>query len=414
MRTETLRFPGAQGAELAARVNLPVGRKPRGWALFAHCFTCSKDLKAVDNISLALNREGVAVFRFDFTGLGQSGGEFADTDFSSNVEDLVAAARFMETEYDAPHILVGHSLGGSAVLAAAAEMPSVEAVATIGAPFDPAHVKHLFTGALDEIESRGVAEVELAGRRFKVRKEFLENLEAQRARKTIASLGRPLLVFHSPVDGIVGIENARLIYEAAKHPKSFVSLDTADHLLTEAEDSRYVGSVLASWASRYALRPAPEEEPVEELRSGDRVVARTFGDALATDVVARDHALVADEPKRLGGEDLGPTPYDLVAGGLAACTTMTLRMYAGHKGWPLEEVIVRVRHTREHGVDCGLPDDEAHPDHLDHLDREVEIVGDDLTPEQRERLLEVAGRCPVHKTLTRGIKIRTEAAGQGG
>jgi uncharacterized OsmC-like protein/pimeloyl-ACP methyl ester carboxylesterase len=353
------------------------------------------------NISRALTQQRIAVLRFDFTGLGESEGDFAGTTFSSNIEDLVAAAEYMGRELDAPAILVGHSLGGAAVLQAASRIPSVRAVATIGAPFDPGHVKHLFEGSLEEIEASGEAEVVLAGRRFTVGRQFVRDLDGHRMEETIAGLGRPLLIFHSPVDRIVGIDNAALIYKAARHPKSFVSLDDADHLLLDPSDSLYVGSVLAAWAHRYIDAP-PEPDTREELRQDNRVSVRTAAGSFKTEILARGHSLIADEPTAVGGENLGPTPYDLLAAALGACTTMTLRMYADRKKWPLDEAVVRLQHSRIHAEDEEqLEDGDAR---LDRLDREVTLVGP-LDDQQRGRLLEIADRCPVHRTLSAGVRI---------
>lgn len=406
MKNERVTFPGALGVSLSARLSLPADGEPYAYALFAHCFTCSKDLKPVVNISRALTQQGIGVLRFDFTGLGESEGDFADTDFSSNIADLVAAARYMEEALDAPAVLVGHSLGGAAVIQAAGRLPSVRAVATIGAPFDPGHVAHLFGDSLEEIHRRGHAEAVIGGRTFTVTRDFIEDLSEQNAERAIAELRRPLLVFHSPVDATVGIENAARIYQAARHPKSFVSLDDADHLLLNDVDSLYVGNVLAAWARRYVDMPAAEPD-AETLRAGNRVTTRTRAGAFRTDVVVRRHSWVADEPVAVGGEDLGPTPYDLLASALGACTSMTLRMYADRKGWPLEESVVRLRHSRLHGEDEARCEG-AEP-RLDRLSREVSLVGP-LDDEQRRRLLEIADRCPVHRTLTAGVVVDTTLA----
>lgn len=406
MRTEHITFTGAQGDPLSARIGTPVDGHVQAWALFAHCFTCSKDLKAAVNLTRALNQAGIGVFRFDFTGLGESEGDFSDTTLSSNVADLQAAAAWMEEHLDAPAIVVGHSFGGAAVLQAAAHLTSVRAVATIGAPFDPAHVTHLFSDALDEIEADGEAEVTLAGRRFTLSSAFVQDLHARTMETTIRELKRPLLIFHSPVDRVVGVENARAIYEAARHPKSFVSLDDADHLLLDEGDSRYVGAVLAAWAGRY-IGERPERRRAEPELTDDAVVTRTPGDTFRTEILARGHALLADEPKSVGGDDLGPTPYDLLAAALGACTSMTLGMYARRKGWPLDEATVRLKHSRIHARDEEAC--ENREPRMDRLDREVTLEGD-LDDEQRARLLEMADRCPVHRTLSAGVEITTRSA----
>jgi len=385
----------SNGATLSARLHEPPGPL-RGCALFAHCFTCGKDLRAARILADRLAGLGIATLRFDFTGLGDSEGELAETSFSSNVEDLVAAATFMRERFEGPAILVGHSLGGAAVLAAAHAIPEVKAVATIGAPADPAHVKKLLTNA-EEIEAKGEAEVSIGGRPFRIGKQLLDDLEAQNAPEKIASLKKALLILHSPQDEIVGVENARTIYEAARHPKSFVSLDGAKHLLPKPEDARYVADVLAAWASRY-VRPEPHEvERGEVLVEG----AHTY----QQHVLAGPHGFLADEPRKLGGLDTGPTPYDLLLAALGTCTSMTLRMYADRKEWPLERVRVSLRHERVHAKDCEQCT--STKGQIAVLTRELEIVGD-LDEAQRKRLLEIADKCPVHRTLSGEIRIDTE------
>ncbi|MFQ5985715.1 MAG: alpha/beta fold hydrolase, partial [Alphaproteobacteria bacterium] len=404
-------FPGARGANLAARLDLPEGT-PAAYALFAHCFTCSKDILAASRISAALVERGIAVLRFDFTGLGSSEGEFASTDFSSNVDDVAAAADVLRDRFVAPKILVGHSLGGTAVLAAAGRVPDAVAVATVNAPYDPAHVRHLLADAVPEIEAVGEAEVVVAGRAFRIRKQFLDDIGEQNMRRAVAGLGKALIVFHAPRDRTVSVDNARLIFEAARHPKSFVSLDDADHLLTRKADAAYVGAVLAAWAGRYidsegATADASSPRPEPEAVPGAVVVAETGEGRFAQTIAADGHVLRADEPAAYGGTDTGPSPYDLVLAGLGACTSITVRMYADQKKWPLERVEVRLRHDRIHAEDCETC--ETREGKIDRIERELELTGP-LQPEQRERLLEIAEKCPVHRTLESEKLIVTRLA----
>ena len=399
MPTHKLTFPNAAGQQLAARLDLPPEDAPSAYALFAHCFTCTKNLAAATNISRALTNAGIGVLRFDFTGLGESEGDFADTNFSSNVDDLVAAAEFLARDYAAPQLLVGHSLGGAAVLQAAARLPASAAVATIGAPCDPAHVRTLLRGDTAAIEADGQAMVTLAGRTFTIKKQFLDDLDAARMRTTIHSLRKPLLICHSPFDQVVGIENAAHIFEAARHPKSFLSLDQADHMLSQPRDSRYVGAMIAAWASMYVTYDA--EQPAED---DSRVVVRTAQHSFFTDIYANGHHFVADEPVAVGGTNQGPTPYDLLVAALGACTTITVQMYADRKGWPLEYAIARLRHQKIHADDCAAC--ETRDGKIDQIERELEFVGP-LDDAQRQRLREIADKCPVHHTLNGEIAVRT-------
>lgn len=400
MQNQRIVFHNDRGEKLSGLLDLPAG-VPRAFALFAHCFTCSKNLKGAINISRSLTDAGIAVLRFDFTGLGQSEGDFADSNFSSNVSDLLAAARYLEAEHEAPAILIGHSLGGTAVLQAAPELRSAVAVATIGSPADPAHVRHLFADAASDLEALGEAEVQLGGRPFKIKRQFVDDLENHDLPGAVGGLRKALLIMHAPLDEIVEIDNASQLFIAARHPKSFVSLDNADHLLSREADSRYAGSVLAAWASRYL----PEARAAATL-DGDanEVVARTFIDGFRTDVNAAGHRLNADEPIAVGGSNLGPTPYDLLSAALAACTTMTLKMYATHKNLALTSVTARVTHDKVHADDCG--DCESTSGKIDEFRRTLTFDGD-LSEEQRARLLDIADKCPVHRTLHSEVKIRT-------
>jgi uncharacterized OsmC-like protein/alpha/beta superfamily hydrolase len=402
MQSIKVNFPNSAGSQLAGILDMPAG-KPAAYALFAHCFTCSKNLKAARNISSSMTDAGVAVLRFDFTGLGQSEGAFEDGSFSSNVDDLLCAADWLGREYSSPQILFGHSLGGTAILQAAPGIPSALAVATIGSPSDPAHVSHLFKGAETELRETGIAEVQIGGRPFRVRQAFIDDLEKHRLPETIAGLKKALLIMHSPLDDIVEIENAAALYAAALHPKSFVSLDKADHLMSREADSRYAGLMLAAWASRYLpAATAPAETALSAVDGF--VVARTKIDQFRTEIAAGNHVFFADEPIAVGGADTGPTPYDLLSAALAACTSITLKMYASLKKIALLSVTVALRHDRIHADDCKDCDSTA--GRIDEFHRVITLAGD-LTDEQQRRMMEIADRCPVHKTLENEIKIRT-------
>lgn len=411
MNTRKVGFPNSRGDLLAARLELPDDEQPVAYAVFAHCFTCSKNLKAVVNITRAMSSRRIAVLRFDFTGLGESEGDFSRTTFSSEVSDLVEAARFLEREYAAPTLLVGHSLGGAAVLAAAAQIPSAAAVATIAAPYDPAHLRGLLGESAKEIERRGEATVHLGGSDFTIRKSLLDDLEAQRPEQNLKRLERALLVLHAPGDRVVAIDNAARIFEAASHPKSFISLGNADHLLSDPADSRYVGDMIAAWAGRYLQ--LPEGAPVGQVAgepADNRVTARTGSEGFRTEIFANGFSLVADEPIDYGGGNEGPSPYEYVMAGLGACTTMTLQMYARRKGWPLDDALARLSHHKIHAVDCR--DCESKEGRIDRFHRELELVGE-LDDEQRRKLLEIAEKCPVHRTLTGEIRIETTLREEG-
>ena len=407
-RSEKITFKGAGGEMLAARLDLPDG-PPKAFALWAHCFSCTKDIYAASRVANGLTARGLAVFRFDFTGLGASEGDFANTNFSSNVGDLVAAADHMRRNMQAPKLLIGHSLGGAAVLVAAASVPEAVAVITIGAPADPAHVARHFQKERAEIVAKGEAEVLLVGRPFRIKKQFLDDIENVKLEKAIAGMKKALLVFHSPIDATVGIENATRIFQAAKHPKSFVSLDNADHLLSRRADAVYVADVIAAWATRYlgadpaALRTAPGATVA--AAPGTVVVAETGTGKFANVVsVGGRHTLMADEPKDHGGTDTGPSPYDFLLAALGACKAMTMRLYAERKGIPMRQAKVTLRHDKIHAQDCA--DCETKEGDIDRIQAEIEIIGD-LDAPTRERIAAIADKCPVHRTLTHEIKIES-------
>jgi putative redox protein len=406
MQIERFQFPGTDGHLLSASLDLPDGQ-PTAFALFAHCFTCGKDTLAARRISAALAERGIAVLRFDFTGLGSSEGDFANSTFSSNVADLVLAADHLRTKHKAPTLLIGHSLGGAAVLAAAAKIPEAKALVTIAAPSDPAHVTGLFAEHIDDIRTQGSVEVSLAGRPFTIKREFIDDIAEHNLMAQVSSLHKALLVMHAPTDDTVGVENATKIFFAAKHPKSFVSLAGADHLLGDKRDAVYVADVIAAWAMRYLDAVAPQDIAAAPEVPRRVIVRETRQGKFQQMVSVGPHRLLADEPVAAGGADTGPGPYDLLLAGLGACTAMTMRLYADRKALPLTGITVTLNHSKIHAEDCT--DRETRTGMLDRIERVIAIEGD-LDAAQRAKLMEIADKCPVHRTLTSEISIVTRAA----
>ena len=401
MQNYKLTFKNREGVQLSARLDLPADQKPHNFALFAHCFTCNKNFHAVRNVSRALTSRGFGVLQFDFTGLGASGGDFSESNFSGNVDDLIAAADFLTLEYQSPSLIVGHSLGGAAAILAASQLESVQAVATIGSPSNPQHVQHLFQNSLEEITHSGKALVNIGGKPFTIKKQFLDDLSQMTLLKVVKAMRKSFLILHSPQDITVDIENAAELYGAAHHPKSFISLDGADHLLNREADSLYAGDMIASWARRYL----PQQE-APKLSSLHQVVALLQKeDMFTTSIKAGDHYLTADEPKTVNGNNFGPSPYELVASGLAACTAMTIKMYANRKEWPLEDVEVHVSYKKDHADDSQHQQDKGAK--IDVFEREIKLTGN-LDSVQQERMLEIANKCPVHKTLHSEVLVRTK------
>lgn len=408
MPTERFQFPGSSGQMLAAALDMPDG-PPTAFALLAHCFTCGKDALAARRIARGLTRRGIAVLRFDFTGIGASEGEFANSDFSSNIDDLVQAADHLRRTFRAPALLVGHSLGGAAILAAAERIPEARAIVTIAAPADPGHVTGLFKEHLADIRAKGEVEVSLAGRPFRIRREFLDDVAEQKLTERIATLRKALLVFHAPTDDIVGIDNATAIFSAARHPKSFISLAGADHLLSHESDALYVADVIAAWASRYLEAPATAPQAGREPEGLVHVEETGIG-KYQQRITASGHVLLADEPLAVGGRDSGPGPYDLLLAGLGACTSMTMRMYAERKAIPLERTRVTLQHSRIYARDCETC--ETQEGMISRIDRVIAMEGA-LSAEQRAKLMEIADKCPVHRTLTSETQIVTRAVAAG-
>ncbi|WP_136480276.1 bifunctional alpha/beta hydrolase/OsmC family protein [Cognatitamlana onchidii] len=403
MNRERLTIRNTKGHNLQAYLELPADQKPHYFAVFAHCFTCTSNLSAVKNISRSLTSHGFGVIRFDFTGLGQSEGEFAESHFSANVDDLIAVNNYIAEHYKPPTLLVGHSLGGAAVIVAASRLENIKAVATIGAPAAVSHVKHLFSHGIEEVKQKGLVEVNIGGRPFKINHEFVEDFGKINLSEVTKNLRKPLLIMHAPFDGTVGINNAHELYHNAHHPKSFISLDDADHLLSNSRDSKYVGNVIGTWADRYF---EPQDNIILDTKDEQLVAHLNLNeDNFTTAIQTKKHQFLADEPQSIGGDDFGPSPYDFLSAGLAACTVMTLKMYAQRKKWDLQEVYAYITYSKKHSDDLMLDLDE--PKRMDHLQKRLRFVGD-LDQTQKAKLKEIASKCPVHRTLLSETIIETE------
>ncbi|MFT4600551.1 MAG: putative OsmC-like protein/esterase/lipase [Arenicella sp.] len=401
MKSQRLKFQGSD-SELFAQLDFPADGKVKHYAIFAHCFTCSSNLAIVKNISRTLSLQGIAVLRFDFTGLGKSKGEFSDSNFSSNVDDINKAHQFLKENYGAAEIIIGHSLGGAASLLAASKIDDIKAIVTIGSPSEPEHVKHLFNSDLAEIEESGEAEVNIGGRPFKIKEQFIKDLEANPLAEVVKSLRRPYLILHSPQDTIVGIENAAALYMNAHHPKSFVSMDGADHLLSDPKDAIYAAEIIGTWMKRYF----PTEVDNSISTEGEQVVVKlNLADEFTTEIHTPNHSLIADEPDSIGGADLGPSPYELLNASLGACTAMTLKMYAKRKEWPLEEVFVYLSYSKRHADE--IDGEHGYEGKIDHISKKIRLIGN-LDKEQRIKLIQIASKCPVHKTLITPTHVDTE------
>lgn len=400
MSIKKISFENGEGIKLSATLELPVDRRPHNFAIFAHCFTCNRNFAAVRHISSSLAEKGFGVLSFDFTGLGQSEGDFSNTNFSSSVDDLIAAAEFLRKNYQAPTVMIGHSLGGAACLLAAARLDEIKAVATIGSPSDPGHVKSLLNDRITEINEKGSASISIGGRPFLIKRQLLDDLEGQTLLEAVREMRKAFLFMHSPQDLTVDIGHAGSLYQAAFHPKSFISLDGTDHLLSKKADATYVGHLIAAWAHRYADINADKE-----LSTQSQIVAHLGNEErFTTRIKAGNHQIISDEPESFGGNAFGLSPYQLVASGLAACTAMTLRLYAERKKWQLREVYVHVSHEKSHAEDCL--NCESATSKIDKFVREIELIGD-LDSDQRLRLLEIADKCPVHRTLENAAQILT-------
>lgn len=403
MNTIRLEIKNNKGHQLQAYLELPANEKPNHFAIFAHCFSCNSNFNAVKNISRALSNHGFGVLRFDFTGLGKSEGEFAESHFSANVDDLLAVNDFLTENYASPSLLVGHSLGGAAVIVAGSKLENIKAVATVGAPATVNHVTHLFSHAIEDVKEKGEVEVKIGGRPFKINQDFVSDFSKTDLPKITKELRKPILVMHAPFDTVVGIENAHQIYHNAMHPKSFISLDDADHLLSAKKDSIYVGNMIGTWADKYF---EPEENEMLSTK-GEQLVGHLnlLEDNFTTSIQTKKHSFIADEPASIGGDDFGPSPYDYLSAGLAACTVMTLKMYAQRKKWDLQEAFVYITYSKKHSDDLDINVNK--PTRFDHLQKKLKLVGN-LDEKQRNRLKEIASKCPVHKTLQSDIIIDTQ------
>lgn len=403
MKSQKLKIKNRKDLILNASIELPANQKPNYYAIFAHCFTCSSSLSAVRNVSRALTQDGFAVVRFDFTGLGRSEGEFADSHFSANVEDLIDVHNYISQHFEAPSLLVGHSLGGAAVLVAASKIEAVKAVATVGAPASVSHVKHHFSHGIEAVKEKGEVEINIGGRPFKINQDFVEAFDNTDLPLIVKNLRKPLLIMHAPFDTIVGIENAEQLYKNAHHPKSFITLDDADHLLMQEKDSQYVGDSIGTWAKRYF--PKVENKMLDT--QGEQLVGHLniVEDNFTTSIQTKNHAFIADEPASIGGSDFGPSPYEYLNAALAACTVMTLKMYAERKQWDLKEVFVYISHSRVHSNDLDISVEK--PNFLDHISKKIKFLGN-LDNSQKERLKEIASRCPVHKTIASEVIFNTQ------
>lgn len=400
MKKERMQFQNRKQIELSAFIYHPLDRPPRFYALFAHCFTCSKNLKAVQNICNTLSQMGVAVMSFDFTGLGNSKGEFEDSNFTSNISDLVDASGFLQEKYEAPSLLIGHSFGGAAAIFAAQSLPEIKALVTIGSPSDLKHITHLFDDHLEHIKENGSSRVNIGGRPFKINHSFIQDIQQNDLGSCLSKLRKPILILHSPQDVIVDIRHAAQLYEKAFHPKSFISLDGADHLLSNSTDSEYVGEMISSWSKKYILG-----KTIPNDTKGHEVKVRLAGPGYTTEVKTPYHHLLADEPEEVGGNNLGPTPYDLLMAALGTCTAMTLQMYANRKKWDLEEIIVFLNHDKVHRNDGE--EFEKNNSKVSRFIRNIEFMGE-VDEQKKEKLLEIADKCPVHRTLKENIIIETK------